>query len=198
MKVCTDACLFGAIAAYEILQQKSADITCLDIGTGTGLLSLMVAQKNKIAIDAVEVEDGACMQARQNIEGSKFKENISVHHADILQFEPQKKYDAIISNPPFFENDLVSTDTHKNTARHNITLSLKDLLVTINRLLKNDGFFMVLLPCHRLKYFEEEALQYDFYLDQKILIKPSEIHDYFRGILFFLNKRNIASPKIFV
>lgn len=185
MKVCTDACLFGAYVANEIRANKKENITCLDIGAGTGLLSLMVAQKNNVQIDAVEIDKAAFLQAGENIGQSAFKNKISIYHKDVLQFDLQKKYGIIFSNPPFFENDLLSGDGLKNTAKHNATLVLDELITVIHNLLNEKGFFAVLLPYHRLQYFEATAFQYKFYLSKKILVKQTAVHDYFRGILFF-------------
>lgn len=114
MKVCTDACLFGAYAANQLIFINPAE--CLDIGTGTGLLSLMLAQKIPANIDAVEIEYASYSQAKGNFEHSPWREQLNVFHTDINQFQSEKKYNCIISNPPFFEKDLKSEDEKKNAA----------------------------------------------------------------------------------
>ncbi len=189
LKVCTDTCLFGAYVANEIVQRKWKIGTCLDIGTGTGLLSLMLAQKIDMGIDAVEIDSSAFLQANENISQSIFNKKITVYHKDILLFDKQNKYDIIISNPPFFENDLLSDNIQKNRAKHNASLVLDDLIMTVNRLLNDTGFFCVLLPYHRLDYFEKTALKYDFYLSKRVVVKQTIAHDYFRGILFFSKQK---------
>jgi len=188
MKVCTDACLFGALVAEEKLNDQS----CLDIGTGTGLLSLMLAQKNKdIKIDAVEIEAPAAEQALANINASPWAANIQVHHIDILNFSTgmqgtvSKQYDCIISNPPFFEGDLKSGNQQKDAAKHDTTLTLEQLLQVINRHLSTTGFFAVLLPYHRLDYFIELALKAGYFLNQSLLVKHTDAHPFFRGMLLF-------------
>lgn len=187
MKVCTDACLFGALVAKSNLPMDD----CLDIGTGTGLLSLMLAQKKPfVKIDAIEIDADSAKQANQNFSESPWAEKIFVYDTDALVFQPGKKYDCIISNPPFFENDLHSPDTNKNNAKHNTALTLVQLLETVNRLLNNEGSFAVLLPFKRLDYFIEEALKYDLLLNQKILVKQTPAHDFFRAILFFGKIKN--------
>ncbi len=190
MKVCTDACLFGAYVAEELQQHTIFNI--LDIGTGTGLLSLMIAQKNNAAIDTVEIDRQAYEQAEENIQSSNYKEAVTAFHCSINDFFPDHKYDFIISNPPFFKDDLLSEDKKKNAAKHDTTLTLNALLSNIVRLLNTAGFFAVLLPYHRSIYFEEESSKLNFYLTKKILVTQTPKHNYFRAILIFSRKKSIA------
>ena len=185
MKVCTDACLFGAYVASVIVNEELAVNKCLDIGAGTGLLSLMVAQKISGHIDAVEIDEAAYQQAGENFAESPWKDRLKIFHASILDFGGDKKYDCIISNPPFFEGDLKSDSSIKNAAKHGITLTLQQLLNVVKDHLKDDGFFAVLLPFHRLNYCIDEALKLDFHLLKKILVKQTHAHNYFRTVLFF-------------
>ena len=104
MKVTTDGCLFGAWCAREIQNGKWKMENLLDIGTGTGLLSLMIAQKADIAIDAVEIDADAAKQASANVAGSPFSTEINVIEKNILDFE-KEEYDCIVSNPPFYETN---------------------------------------------------------------------------------------------
>ncbi|MBL7703568.1 MAG: methyltransferase [Ferruginibacter sp.] len=211
MKVCTDACLFGALVAgcstclpwgrFPAITGEGRITHCLDIGTGTGLLSLMIAQKNNnIHIDAVEIDEQAAAQAKENIAASPWAANITVFKEDILKFDagPQdavhKKYDCIVSNPPFFEDDLQSADNARNKAKHNTSLSLAQLLQVIEKLLNPKGFFAVLLPYHRVDYFIAEARKFGLYLSKKILVKQTFKHKFFRGILFF--NRTEAEPQL--
>lgn len=183
MKVCTDACLFGAYVANELKEHK---INCiLDIGAGTGLLSLMLAQKTTAAIDSVEIDTAAFEQAKENILQSSYKERINIFNNDILQFEPNKLYDCILSNPPFFESDLKSADVNKNIAKHETSLSLTRLLQVMNKNLAVDGMAVVLLPYHRSEFFISEALKYNFYLSKKISVRQTPKHNSFRVILLF-------------
>ncbi|HOZ79990.1 MAG TPA: methyltransferase [Ferruginibacter sp.] len=183
MKVCTDACLFGAYVADQVKTKSSAKI--LDIGTGTGLLSLMLAQRVPALIDAIEIDEAASLQANKNFEQSPWKERLTVFNTDVLQFDTDKNYDYIISNPPFFEKDLKSNDNSKNNAKHDTSLTLEQLLSVTKSLLKEDGTFAVLLPCHRVEEFISMASTNDFHLSKKILVKQTEKHDPFRGILIF-------------
>jgi tRNA1Val (adenine37-N6)-methyltransferase len=154
MKVTTDGCLFGAWCAREMQEEKPALKHILDIGTGTGLLSLMIAQKNKVEIDAVEIDASSSQQAAENIAASPWKNNIRVYHYDILDFSFDTVYDAIASNPPFYERELESENVQKNLAHHGHGLKMKPLLHFIKKQLKEDGHFYLLLPYKRLKDLE--------------------------------------------
>ncbi len=185
MKVCTDACLFGALLS-TIPVNNTRDFKALDIGTGTGLLSLMYAQKNESAIiDAVEIDEGAAKQAAENFATSPWSERLNTHNISIQQFSIAKKYDLIFTNPPFFERDLKSDDPKRNLALHSDALSLEELINVVDLLLKTQGYFAILLPCHRTDYFIELAMSKGFNLFQKILVKQTPNHAYFRSILFF-------------
>jgi tRNA1Val (adenine37-N6)-methyltransferase len=187
MKVCTDACLFGAFVAHCQLPIAN----CLDIGTGTGLLSLMYAQQNSSAnIDAVEINAEAAMQAKENFEVSPWKDKLHIINTDIKNLESNKKYDLIISNPPFFEDDLRSADKAKNAAKHDTALSLEELLSIIDAKLNMEGSFAVLLPYHRVAYFETAAAKTGLHLNHKILVRQTPTHDHFRGILFFSREKS--------
>ncbi len=185
MKVTTDACLFGAVVAIQIKNSKLKIKSVLDIGTGTGLLSLMLAQEVDAHIDAVEIDEAAFMQAKENASNSPWKERINIFNTDVKNYQPGKKYDFIIVNPPFFEADLKSGDKKKNAAKHDTALTLEKLLKAVDDNLPDEGNVAVLLPWHRIKYFEEEALSINFHLHKKIFIKQTPQHNYFRGILFF-------------
>ena len=118
MKVTTDACLFGAWVANRINGLDLKGKHFLDIGTGTGLLSLMVAQQTDASIDAVEIETAAANQAQENFEQSPWNNKLFLHNSSIQTFIPQHKYDFIFTNPPFFFNDLKSKNHARNIALH--------------------------------------------------------------------------------
>jgi tRNA1Val (adenine37-N6)-methyltransferase len=197
MKVCTDACLFGALVANNIFSttQTKDVLQCLDIGTGTGLLSLMIAQKNNhLKIDAIEIEAPAAEQATENIAASPWADNIQVFKKDILTFETGKEYHYIFSNPPFFKDDLKSAVKDKNNAKHDTSLSLLQLLQVVNRQLATTGVFAVLLPYHRVDHFIAESKKMGLYLSKQVLVKQTIKHKFFRGILFF--KRTQTEPEL--
>jgi tRNA1Val (adenine37-N6)-methyltransferase len=188
MKVCTDACVFGAFIVARIKNEELRMKNLLDIGSGTGLLSLMIAQKNSVHIDAVEIDAGAYEQTKDNFESSPWRERLNVFNIDVQQFAADKKYDCIISNPPFFEDDLRSDDEQKNKAKHDSSLTLLQLLNVVDKNLSGDGSFMVLLPFHRLHYFEAEAKKTGLFIDEKLFIKQTPTHNFFRGCLSFSRK----------
>lgn len=179
MKVTTDSCLFGAWVASEI-QSIPAASTVLDIGAGTGLLSMMIAQKNNLEIDAVEIDEKAAAQARANITNCIWKERINVLESDVLQLMADKQYSIIVTNPPFYENELNSPDRRRNIAHHSENLNLKQLIAVIkNRLLPNGEFF-ILLPVKRENDFENLCSDFGLYINMKLIIKQSVNHTPFR------------------
>lgn len=198
MKVCTDACLFGAWVADKISTDYSIK-NILDIGTGTGLLSLMLAQKTNASIDAVELDKEAASQAVENFSASPWKERLQVFESSIHEFNLVKKYDCIISNPPFFEDDLRSGNASKNAAKHDTTLTLDELLQQIKRLLKEEGIACILIPFHRSAYLEKLVSDNGFFIHEKLLIKQSVDHNYFRSQLIFSKQpKETITKEIFI
>ena len=188
MKVCTDSCLFGAWIADKF-ERKCVDAkNILDIGSGTGLLSLIIAQKFAGTIDAIEINVSSYLQTKENFIKSPWNARLRVFHGDIKNLNSPVKYDFIISNPPFFENDLKSPDQNKNEAKHRGSLSLEALLQSIKNNLTVHGRFALLLPYHRIQYFKDLAREKDFYLSEELLVKQTPNHPYFRGILLFVTK----------
>ena len=185
MKVCTDACLFGAILADKIYREQNKVSNLLDIGTGTGLLSLQVVQKNRLSIDAVEIDRDSYEQAQQNFSNSPWSEKLRIYNTDILDFVADKKYDCIISNPPFYEGDLKSDNSKKNAAKHDSTLKLEQLFKVIEEHLSPPGYFAVLLPYQRVDYFITLAAGFNYKVQEQWMIRPTDAHPFFRGILIF-------------
>ncbi len=185
MKVCTDACLFGAWMAKSVVSSEWSVENVLDIGTGTGLLSLILAQQTSARIDAIEMDEGAAAQAADNFEESPWKERLQVIVGDARTVHLGKKYDLIISNPPFFENDLKSPNTQRNLALHSEQLSLLDLIRVIKTHLSETGKFAVLLPYHRKNEFEQLAVGAGFFTEEMVSVKQTPKHNYFRVMFLF-------------
>ncbi|MEO6548434.1 MAG: methyltransferase [Ferruginibacter sp.] len=193
MKVCTDACIFGAFTAHWIVRNEMRVVSILDIGAGTGLLSLMLAQ-NQLAekVEAVEMEEAAYNQAKQNFEDSSWREQLNIYNSDVLKFRPVSQYDFIISNPPFYEGNLKSGNSKKNTARHSTSLSLEQLLNVITKNLSDGGSFSVILPYHRNDYFIKIAIEAGYFVTEQLLLRHTALYPFFRSILIFSGIKSIA------
>ncbi|BAV04405.1 tRNA1Val (adenine37-N6)-methyltransferase [Filimonas lacunae] len=185
MKVCTDACLFGAWVVAGLGQRPQPAQQVLDIGGGTGLLSLMVAQETNATIHTVEIDIAAAEQATANFAGSPWANRLSVHQTAIQQFTSSLQYDVIISNPPFFENDLKSASNKRNLALHSEALSLDELFKNVDRLLQPEGVFALLLPWHRHKEAIAIATQSGLHMTAMASIQQTPAHNNFRVMLLF-------------
>jgi len=193
MKICTDACLFGAWLSTHVTISSMQSI--LDIGTGTGLLSLMVAQQSSAMIDAIEIDEAAAQQAKMNFEASPWKEKLNLVIGDIRKVVFTKKYDLVIANPPFFANDLKSENNKRNLALHSSALSLEDLLLVTVHVLSEDGKLAVILPIHRAEDFESKAARHDLYIEEKVWVKQTVKHPWFRVLLLFSRHPSISIGK---
>lgn len=142
MKVGTDGVLLGAWAGIESCNR------ILDIGTGTGLIAMMLTQRSKAVIDAIDIDAEACLQAQENAESSPFAERIKIRHSALSDFAQTDTglYDLIVSNPPYFVDSLKCPDQKRNTARHTDTLTLEDLLQDSRKLLAPQGRIALILP----------------------------------------------------
>jgi tRNA1Val (adenine37-N6)-methyltransferase len=192
MKVCTDACLFGAWVSKEIENIKVEKV--LDIGTGTAVLSLMLAQKSSAIIDAVEVDTKAAEQAEENFKSSPWRERLKVFNLPIQQLSrtSNDKYDVIISNPPFFNNSLTSSSDKKNLAKHTGSLSFEELVDAVLYMMTENGSFYVLLSFNEFDLLKVEAAKRHLFLQQRINIRQTPRHSFFRSIgSFSTTKANI-------
>ncbi|ALI98149.1 tRNA1(Val) (adenine(37)-N6)-methyltransferase [Rufibacter tibetensis] len=170
MKVCTDSCVLGA--AVNVAGAKRI----LDIGAGTGLLSLMVAQRAPEAlIEAVEIDTAASEQAQENIAASPWANRIRLFPMSLQEFAQYQPapYDIIISNPPFFQASLKSLDSAKNQAKHTETLSFTEIISFAQHFLSPDGKLHILLPTHEAKVFENEALQKGFFTNSILWLETT-------------------------
>lgn len=168
MKVTLDACVFGAYCQVE----KSGRI--LDIGSGTGLLSLMAAQRSDAQIDAVELDKDATQQAHTNFKNSPFSKQLNIVQGDIRERLVNEKYDTIICNPPFFSDHLKGPDDKRNQARHNDALSFLDLLSSVKQHLDEHGLAWFILPTHEFSGFNQTAEQIGFHLRSLLTLSSRE------------------------
>ncbi|AHF17511.1 tRNA1(Val) (adenine(37)-N6)-methyltransferase [Niabella soli] len=175
MKVTTDACLFGAWVAARMKKG-----TVLDIGAGTGLLSLMLAQAGCDAIDAIEIQEPDYRQAVENVKGSKWEHQIRLINADVRVHPFNLMYNVIVSNPPFYESDLKGNVSGKNIAHHDEGLLLPDLLGLIKKQLSLAGSFYLLFPAKRAAALLQEIAQTGYCIHSLCYVKQTEKHHPFR------------------
>lgn len=170
MKVGTDGVLLGAWANCENIEQV------LDIGTGTGLIALMIAQRSSSTIDAVEIDEVTCKQAIDNVKRSPWKDRINIMHQSFQNFSKttKKSYDLIVSNPPYFQNSLFAQDHKRTDARHNSNLELEDIISASMKLLNDKGKLNLILPYLEGTMFIVKAAEYGLYCvrQTKVLPKP--------------------------
>lgn len=190
MKVSTEACILGGWFANQHYEYRKV----LDIGSGTGLLMLMLAQKWEGKIHGIEIDSEAAAQLKENILLSPWNEKCLVFNGDIRDYPLPVVYDFIISNPPFYEKQLASPSNAVNLARHSSFLTLEELLKAIDVNLSDTGSFGIILPKDRAIYFEKLSIDNGFCLIQKINISHSPAHSPFRSILHF--SRNAEKPSI--
>lgn len=163
MKVGTDGVLLGAWVDVTNAQ------TILDIGTGTGVIALMLAQRasSYVQVDAVELNPDTCRDAQENFSQSPWNDRLHLHAQAIQTFSPEKTYDLIVSNPPYFINSYKPPDLHRTTARHTEQLTFDELLSAVKRLLNMRGRFAVVLPVTEGQAFEKLALDRALYCIRK-------------------------------
>jgi tRNA1Val (adenine37-N6)-methyltransferase len=163
MKVGTDGVLLGAWT-------DTADSSrILDVGTGTGLIALMLAQRSMALIDAIEIDQFAAREASLNFNGSLWKDRLRIYSRDFKDFGDQNpvRYDLIVSNPPFFINSLKTPDLSTAIARHDISLSYEQLIARSVLLLQTHGRLCVIIPSENLDIFRETARLNGFYLKRR-------------------------------
>ena len=163
MKVGTDGVLLGAWAACDGAKR------ILDIGTGTGLIALMLAQRNAEAqIHAVEIDETATRRARANFDISPWTERLEVEQTAVQHYSPSEKFDLIISNPPYFVDSLQCPDAKRTTARHTQDLTFEELDRAVCRLLAEDGIFALILPVNEFEKYLS--------LTQLHLVRRCDVH----------------------
>lgn len=172
MKVSTDACIQGTVAAAYSAEHHAR--RALDIGAGTGLLSLMMAQQNKnLHIDALELDEAAYGQANENCQASPWADRIRVRHTALQDFVPEEAYDFIVCNPPFFHNQLQAARQQRNQARHSVTLTKEELATATAQLLTPQGQCCIMYPAQEWEAWQEAAQQQGLYAQHLLYVKPT-------------------------
>lgn len=169
MKVGTDAVLLGAWVAVK------PDDWVLDIGTGCGVIPLMLAQRGIAKVHAVDLDEASALESAENFDASQWRDRLFSFHADVRKFTMQCAYDLIISNPPFFVNSFKCDADRRNQARHTDTsLTFGELIESVRRLLKSDGRFAVVLPYRESQEFIPLAGQANLFVHRRENIIPVE------------------------
>ncbi|MBO4589781.1 MAG: tRNA1(Val) (adenine(37)-N6)-methyltransferase [Bacteroidaceae bacterium] len=180
MKVGTDGVLLGAWAPIEGCSR------ILDIGTGTGLLALMAAQRCPEArITGIDIDSRAAQQARSNADDSPWSSRIEILAADARDYSPAESFDAILCNPPFFTRSLKNPDGARALARHDDSLSLDDLSRAASRLLTSEGILAVVLPSERKADMIAVAATNNLFLFHQTDVRPTERRNPARVLLAF-------------
>jgi tRNA1Val (adenine37-N6)-methyltransferase len=196
MKINTDGVLLGALAEADQPQN------ILDIGTGTGVIALMLAQRFENArIDTVEIDQGAAETASHNFSNSPFAERMNLYPAGFEQFfesNPDKKYDLIVSNPPFFINSLKSLKARKQLAKHTDRDFFERLIVTASDHLTADGLLCLILPIDTAELASSLVEKANLYEQNNIRIHSFEHSEPHRLIMYFGSKQTCIKEKQFV
>jgi len=190
LKVGTDAMLLGSFI------QSENEIQGLDIGAGTGVLSLMVAQKNpSIHIDAIELDSESSLDCQENFAHSNWSERLSMISADFLAHEFDKKYDIIFSNPPFYQNTLVNENKRTAVSKHAVHLPFELLFEKVSKLLTDEGAFWIIFPFDDFEKIGFLAKVTDFFIENQITIEskpavPNRMILSFRKVPTTINSKN--------
>ena len=195
MKIGTDGVLLGSWASL-----KNNPNSILDIGTGTGIIALQLAQRsNTEIIDALEIDDNAYEQAVENFENSDWGDRLFCYHASLQQFvdEIDDNYDLIISNPPFYNDNFKTKNEARNTARFTSSLSFKELLISVSELLDKDGFFSTIIPFKEEQHFIELASEVHLFPSRICRVKGTPKSDIKRSLLeLSLNQSKIEITEL--
>jgi len=168
MKVGTDGVLFGSWC-------NTSNGAILDIGTGSGLIALMLAQRtSNNNITAIEIDRDAYLQSLENFSNSKWKTRIEAKHIAIQEFKSDQKFDLIVTNPPYFINSYKAPNKSRNTARHTQDLPFLDLIHSVQSLLSKDGVFALILPIEEGKVFLDLAKKESLILNRRCFVHPNK------------------------
>ncbi len=192
MKVGTDGVLLGAWTPLE-----NNPFSILDIGTGTGIIALMLAQRSHAEqIDALEIDEDAYEQATDNFENSPWNDRLFCFHAALEEFveEPEDEYDIIVSNPPFFSEDYKSDNSKRDLARFQDAMPFEDLIEAAALLLSENGIFAVIIPFKEEEKFLALADEYELYPLKITRVKGTPTSEIKRSLLAFSRNENSEFP----
>ena len=186
MRVGTDGVLLGAWAGSAQLLSLTTHPLVLDIGTGCGLITLMLAQRfPAMHITGIDIDLDSIEQARENVTDSPFADRIEIIHQQLETFTPPTLFSLIVSNPPFYEEDTVGYRESRNNARHTSSLTFEQLITDVDRLLCADGVFDVIIPYSAAERFIGIAAIHNLSLSRRCNIKGGETRPFKRSMLSF-------------
>lgn len=189
MKISTDAVILGA------LTQAIAPSRILDIGTGTGVIALMLAQRfTETQITALELDPEAASQAAENCQASPFAQRIQVKEGRLQDYLEEEHFDLIVSNPPYFPDHLKSSDAKRNQALHTDGLSFAELLQKARHLLTTTGSLWIILPPRQMRDFSALAAQQNLHPVAQFLIRDASTKPIHREIMAFSPSSTLPSP----
>jgi tRNA1Val (adenine37-N6)-methyltransferase len=188
-KVGTDGVILGAYSDVAGVKR------ILDIGTGSGLIALMMAQRSDADIVAIEPDHDSYLQACENVSRCKWKNRIKVIHSTLQDYTDSYKFDLIVTNPPYFADSIRNPDPRKSFTRHNDSLPSADILNSMNLLLHEDGRLQLIMPYVEGSLMIAEASDYGFYCQDILKIKPLPTSEIRRLILRFGRERVKATEK---
>ena len=181
MKIGTDSILFGSW-----LQTNSSCKSILDIGTGTGLLALMMAHKNEDAkITALEIDEDAFFQAQENINNSKWGDRIDLIHTNANLWCNNRKYDLLVSNPPYFHNSLLTENSARTKARHQVDFKIENLLSLWGKFGSENSELACVLPNNQAEILIGLALKESYFLKKQTLVRSTKESKVIRQLLLF-------------
>lgn len=192
MKINTDGVLLATLATAENPHR------ILDIGTGTGVMALMLAQRfEEASVEAVEIDETAAKTAASNFTNSIYKDRLTSHHIDIADFSSAQKFDLIVSNPPYFVNDLKNATHKKGIARHAETNFFEDLMAKVNELLTENGVFWFILPVKQAQMSIEKAAMYNLRPSYLIELHSDKSKPAFRWMVCLAKTENLPQHQHF-
>ena len=192
MKIGTDGVLLGAWAPIA-----NNPYSILDIGTGTGIIALMLAQRSQAQqIDALEIDEEAYEQATDNFENSPWNDRLFCFHAGLDEFieEPEDEYDLIVSNPPFHPEDYKSNDEQRDLARFQDAMPFDDLMEAADLLLSENGIFAAIIPFKEEEKFMALAYEYELYPVKITRVKGTPTTEIKRSLLAFSRNQKTEFP----
>lgn len=189
MKVGTDGVLLGAWGCVE-------GNRLLDIGTGTGIIALMAAQRNPNAqVLGIDIDKDAVLQAQENIAESPFADRVDCALQDVVTFSPENRFDAILCNPPFFTEDTLPGDTSRALARNSKSLPFPQLIKKIASLLNENGYFSVIIPNNHMQEFVGLCLAEGLHLNRRCIVRTKAGKPPRRTLLTFYKGQETGSDE---